>query len=259
MTLDIPLTPDEIKLAKKYVVHGEAALLSAGLTPNEVSSFLNRYDIQYFLKTLYKDFEFKDSRWERVQFYALSELEKLMAQALSVIARSLMGITSDMTDLPPSGQQYKAAVDLLDRLGVKVNQQPANNQENPTIALNSINVNISEDIDSVSRERILTMVDMFVGGADKVVSTDDDVTRSVNVKKLPMVDDLPEARDRLKDLHVRKSSNGGKPEKIKKEKKLEKRNVRKRPSSKDNEPKNDKKRRGSKPSKKTIPGTSTQK
>lgn len=259
MRSEIPLTPDEIRLAKKFMAHGESALFSEGLSEADVRDFLNRSEIQYFLRTLYKDFEFKDSRRERMQYYALNELEKLIPQAISIVARSLIGMRpssmDENADLPPSGQQYQAAVELLDRMKIRVTIDDAKTQENPVLSLNAVNVNIGDNVDSVSRERILTMVDMFLSGADEDTIKD---KPSVSIKKLPLLDDMEEADDRLAGLKKRKKSDEKKATKTPKNDKNAVIPGR-RPSGNNKRTKNSKKYRGNKPSKKIIPGTSTQK
>ena len=220
--LVLPLTRRDQLLAKRYLVRGEAGLIEDGLTPSQMEEFLSRIEVQEYLRTLYYDFTEKTARRERVNYFALTELERLIPQAIAVVAKSLTGFTfgdepdldesgkqkSDElgnpvykpTNLPPSEQQYKAASDLLDRLGVKVSLRETSTGDNPLVALQNLNINVEQKIlnNNVSIEKVLTMVDMFMSTAKRAAQAE--VSGMVEIKRLPDKKQELEANQRLGEL-----------------------------------------------------------
>lgn len=208
------LNKRDIALAKRYIARGEAGLFESGMGEEEIQDFLHRYDVQAYLRTLYKDFQEKGARRERVTYYALTELEKLIPQAISVVARVMGGLDVESGETPPTPMQYDAAKDLLDRLGVKVSLKNESLQaDNPLAALQNLNINVNQNVieNNISTEKVLTMVDMFLRSVQKSENVEN--IDSVSVQRLPDKSHTGEANERLSELKAR--SHDGKKKKKK--------------------------------------------
>jgi len=228
--INVPLTKEEQTLTKQYLVRGELGLTERGFTTDQVQEFLARPEIQTYLRHVYDDYVEKDARRDRVNYFALTELERLVSPAIAIIARALTGIPNMPTTIADpnplhsivSEQQYNAAVGLLDRLGIKVsNKTTAETKVNPVTALNNIQINVSNDVlkDTVSIEKVLSCIDMVMSTAKKAaheqMKLDDRPV--IEMKRLPDKTQTESSTERLSELRTNiskgKSTNGEKKKK----------------------------------------------
>ena len=212
--ITVPLTRDEQLLTKQYLVRGELGLTERGFTTDEVQEFLARPEIQTYLRHVYDDYVEKDARRDRVNYFALTELERWVTPAISIIARALTGVSmpKSIDDPNPQGsspteQQYNAAVQLLDRLGIKVsNKNISDTKVNPVTALNNIQINVSDAVikDTVSIEKVLGFVDAVMNTAKKAAQTQMDLDgnrKVIEMKRLPDKSQTESAHTRLNELN----------------------------------------------------------
>lgn len=218
----VPITREEQVIAKQYLVRGELGLLERGFTSDEIQEFLSRPEIQTFLRQIYEDYVEKDARRDRVKYFALSELERLISPAIAIVARAVAGLNlpasiddAHIDKMPPSEQQYNAAMGVLDRLGIKVANKGASDiVVNPVTALNNLSINVNEGVleDSVSIERVLSLVDTVMSKMKKAAQSQMDAEgRSViEVKRLPDKTQIESSHDRLSELKsdTKKDNNG---------------------------------------------------
>jgi len=158
------LSKKEQLLVKRYIMRGELALLEEGMTASEIDEFLSRIETQTQIKAVFEDFLNKDGNNERVVYFTISELERLLPVAVQNVAKALLGGSEEGN--PPTEQQYKASVELLDRLGVKISVKEGMGSSNPLSAItNNLNINVDSKVTNnvISIEKVLTCIEMFTG------------------------------------------------------------------------------------------------
>lgn len=177
----------ERQLVKDAFFQGPAALLEAGMSPEDIRAFLERDDVQTEALALKRELDHHDQLKARAKFYVRRSLHRLVEPALSVLALSLAGpeylrdpkkgtIMRDSRGNPmlknaePTAVQMKAVDTVLHGVGLhdfRINPEPgADNQvhllfkaaEEPrTVDIEDGSLTEKERV--LARERVRTAID----------------------------------------------------------------------------------------------------
>lgn len=131
------MTTVETELLHAFFAYGVGAFAEAGFTPEQYAAFLSRADVQAAMGTLMQEYQ-DETLDKRRQFIALKALARMAPKALRVIEASLDGpkymrdkdgnIMRSLSgnyivrEAEPTSVQTTAARDVLDRLGVSLEQ-----------------------------------------------------------------------------------------------------------------------------------------
>jgi hypothetical protein len=149
------LTKEEQQNVLVLFMHGWSGLFESGLSFEEVKAFTSRVEVHEYLELLNNEFKTHDDVLARQKFIMQRLLGRMTTQALHVIRQSLEGPTYArggphnavlydaegnyvVKEAAPTNNQLRAAHDLLDRLGVNIEQpMPSKNELNVTQIINN--------------------------------------------------------------------------------------------------------------------------
>lgn len=198
--LDYALTADEKECCQNVVVFGPGWLRQVKQWKAEaITRFLNRAEVQREVNSLTKAYEDRTGIQERTQFFAQLRINGMVPHAVGILARSLAGPrrndeTGEMI-LPPTRQQFEAAVEVLDRANVQ-GQKFGGNDQTPSIDARSVQIAIggsTSDVASLGaegRENVRRIVAMVMNRSRALATADDvaDSRKERVAKKLGKVD-----------------------------------------------------------------------
>jgi len=181
-------------ICRELVTRGEIVLYERGYDKYERKQFMERREVK-------KEIEFQTQQWkdrkgiqERHAFMAQLDLFRMIPASLTIIASSLRGeqVEKDkegkrLKKDPPTDQQFRAAVEILNRTGVG-SRSPDEWSENMKIALlqqnnNSVSIG-GDDADSmVAREKVRTLFEKLAAGMKQQEKRDFYITHGRKSRK----------------------------------------------------------------------------
>jgi hypothetical protein len=193
------LTDDERARVESLFMHGAAALIESGMSPDQCAEFIRREDVTAAMDELGREYKDRDAHDARRVFLTKRSLSRLLPAAVSVLREALRGpsyvrvagrVVVDshnnpiMSDPPVHSAQMDAARDILNRMGVSiqakdrvtmpdVNIQMLLSQSVNAATLGYAKDDVNEDQKALSRERRRTMVMRLLPKLEKAVKKAD--------------------------------------------------------------------------------------
>lgn len=176
-----PLSPDEKTLCRELAIHGEDYLreVRPDWDIEKRSDFLSKKSVQYEIAYLTESFNKRDDIGEKVAFFAQKETFKMVPFALRILQRQLVGETTDpttgeVTNVPPTREQYTAALSVIDMTGVKRSwtEKTFGIGGDVNVQMNSVSFATEgvdkDDLDEVTkRERIRNLLSVVLSKVNK--------------------------------------------------------------------------------------------
>lgn len=133
------LTAEDRHLLNLVFMHGLSALVERGMSAAQVQAFVTRPEVMNGLMDHVGEFANREQMLTRTRFWLLRQVTRLGAAAVDTLRQSLDGPEYDRDEsgivkidsrglpmirgVPPTTQQLTTAIDLLNRLGVKVDDK----------------------------------------------------------------------------------------------------------------------------------------
>ena len=181
--LDYALGNEEKEICQNVVVFGPGWLRQTkGWKAAAITAFLARAEVQKEINASTRQYEDRTGIQERTQFFAQIKINSMVPAAISVLAKSLAGprrneATGEML-IPPTRQQFEAAVEVLDRANVQ-GQKFGGAEGAPAIDARSVQIAIGGSTSDVSklgaegRENVRKLVAMVMNRSRALTTADD--------------------------------------------------------------------------------------
>jgi len=216
------LSEVEKQICRDIVIKGPKALIDQGWTAVEMNQFVRRKTVVNEIYRLMDFFEDRNGIKERTQFLAMLDMYQAVPVAVAILRATLRGKTTrknkktgEEEDVePPTANQYRAAMDILNR--TKVGERFTSDNTGHHFDVNNFQINIEgeqafvknaakvlkgdssteEDLDPASREKIRNVLEVLksqTGQAvdqmkEDILQDKDRVKRKKRKKKPPRLE-----------------------------------------------------------------------
>lgn len=185
------LNEEEKSLVRRLFMSGPAVLFDEGYKGEAISQFLSRADVKAEMDLFQAEFHQQEAISSRTRFMGKRLLTKLSPGAIAMLGQALAGpiyvrdkegnLITDAKGHPilrqpePSGIQFAAATQILDRLGVS-SDKPVDKSadvnigllyktgdEDAKVVLDTDVLHVTEEQRALSRERVRNAIELLMG------------------------------------------------------------------------------------------------